>query len=334
MEYQHNKIKKIAIMTSGGDAPGMNTAIRAIAKTALSHNIEPVIIYEGYKGLCNNQIKSIKTIELDKFISRGGTHIYSSRFPEFANIDIQKKAIKILKSHNIDGLVVIGGDGSYKGALALHKLGFPTIGVPGTIDNDIPFTDTTIGFFSAINTVVETIDIIRNTAQSHNRLMLVETMGRECPDITIFAGMATGAEAIITSQNIFTMDDFIKTAKRVRANNKRSIIFVISELIYGKNGLPTLDEIAKEITKKTGIEARSLIVGHLQRGATPTAIDRVWATKFGIHAIKLLLENKSGVAVGNKGEMLIDTPLDKKDDNKKRQLHNYLIDVVNKLNQI
>jgi 6-phosphofructokinase 1 len=191
MNNMNNKLKKIAIMTSGGDAPGMNAAIRAVAKSALSYGIEPILIYEGFKGLCNNQIQKTNVGELDKFISRGGTHIYSSRYPEFKELEVQKKGLKILKSHNIDGLVVIGGDGSYKGALALHKLGMNTIAIPGTIDNDIPFTDTTIGFFSAINTVVETIDIIRNTAQSHNRLMLIETMGRDCPDITIFAGMAT-----------------------------------------------------------------------------------------------------------------------------------------------
>lgn len=334
MKNTKNTMKKIAILTSGGDAPGMNTAIRAVAKSALSLNIEPILILEGYKGLCNSQFKTVPSIEFDKFISRGGTHIYSSRFPEFSNIDVQKQALKILKSQNIDGLVVIGGDGSYKGALALHKLGFKTIAIPGTIDNDIPFTETTIGFDSAINTVVETIDVIRNTAQSHNRLMLVETMGRDCPDITIFAGTATGAEAIITIHNIFTIKDFINAATKARKNGKRSIIFVISEFIYGLNGRPTLKEIAQAITDNTGIDARTLIVGHSQRGSTPSAMDRVWATKFGIHATKLLTEGKSGLAVANKGETLFEYKIDKIDDNKKRIQHKYLIDVVNKLNII
>ena len=327
------KLKKIAIMTSGGDAPGMNTVIRSVVKRAYSLNIEAVLIYEGFKGLCNNQIKDVDLLELNRYIASGGTFIYSSRYPEFANVEVQKKAIKILKSHNIDALVVIGGDGSYKGAFALHKLGFKTIAIPATIDNDIPFTDTTLGFYTAIDVVVNTIDNIRNTTRSHNRLMLIETMGRECPDITIFAGVATGAEAIITINNIFTIEDFIKCAKEARESKKRSIIFVISELIYGVKGRPTLKEIAREISKNTGIEARTLVVGHLQRGANPIAMDRIWATKFGIHAVKLLVEGKSGFAVANKGEELFEYKIDKENDNKKRDQHRYLIDLASELNK-
>ena len=327
------KIKKIAILTSGGDAPGMNTAIRAAVKKAYSLNIETVLIYEGFKGLCNNQIKEVDFLDLERYIARGGTYIYSSRYPEFINVETQKKAIKILESHNIDALIVIGGDGSYKGALALHNLGFQTIAIPATIDNDIPFTDTTIGFYTAIDVVVNNIDIIRNTTRSHNRLMLIETMGRECPDITIFAGVATGAEAIITINNIFEVKDFIRLAKEARINNKRSIIFVISELLYGINNRPTLKEIAKEITKYTGIEARTLVIGHLQRGANPNAMDRIWATKFGIHAVSLLWDGRSGLAVANKGEELFEYKIDKENDNKKRDQHKYLIEQANELNK-
>ena len=333
MNKKKQNIKNIAILTSGGDSPGMNAAIRATAKNAVNHDIKPYLIYEGYKGLLDENIKPANIMELDKFISRGGTHIYSYRFPKFKEVEIQKKARDILKKHDIDALVVIGGDGSYKGAYALHKLGVQVIGIPGTIDNDIPFTDSTIGFYSAVNAVVSTIDNIRNTAQSHNRLVLIEVMGRYCPDIAIFAGIATGAEAVITNENIFSMDDFVKTAKKIRDNGKRSIIFVISELIYGQNGRQTLPEIAKIITQKTGIVSRTLVVGHIQRGATPTGIDRFYATRFGIFAVELLLYGKSGIAVGNKGEELFYYDINKS-NNSKRVKHKYLIDLSNKINSI
>lgn len=286
-------IKKIAILTSGGDSQGMNSAIRAIVKSAKAFNLEPFLIYEGYKGLVEDNIHSAKDIDVDQYNSKGGTFIYSARYPEFKQEKIRIKAVEILKSRGIDALIVIGGDGSYHGAQLVHKLGIKTMALPGTIDNDISSTDFTIGFDTALNAIVENVDRIRDTASSHNRCMFVEVMGRYAGDLALHSGIANGSELIITAENKMSVEDIIKVVEDQFFNKKkRSMIITVSEHVYDN-----IDNLAKEVEKQTGIISRASVLNHLQRGGSPTAKERILATQMGYYATKLLVENKSGLAI-------------------------------------
>ncbi len=298
-------IKKIAILTSGGDSQGMNNAIRSIVKSSLANGIEPFLVYEGYKGLVENLIFSASNIKIDEYINRGGTFIYSARYVEFKREEIRIKAKKNLDSHGIEALVVIGGDGSYNGAQLLHKIGVKTIALPGTIDNDISSTDFTIGFNTALSSIVENVDRIRDTARSHHRCILVEVMGRYTGDLALFSGMATGAELIITSENKMEANEISKIVNsQINEKKKDSMIIIISEHVYDD-----LDQLAKDIELKSNIVTRANILGHLQRGGTPTALERVLATLMGMEAVNLLLANKSGLAIGIVNNKIYSLPI-------------------------
>ena len=293
-------IKKIAILTSGGDSQGMNNAIRAIVKSSKAAGIETFLVYEGYKGLVENLLVPASDVKIDEYINRGGTFIYSARYLEFKEEETRLKAKKVLESHGIEALVVIGGDGSYHGAQLLHKIGIKTIALPGTIDNDISSTDLTIGFDTALSAIVENVDRIRDTARSHHRCMIVEVMGRYAGDLSLYAGIATGAELIITAENKMTLKEISKVVnQQMNVMKKDSMVIIVSEHVYDN-----LDKLSKDLEVETNVVTRATILAHLQRGGTPTANERVLATRMGIVAVELLLENKSGLAIGiNKNEI-------------------------------
>uniref|UniRef100_A0A6A7G7H5 6-phosphofructokinase n=2 Tax=Hirondellea gigas TaxID=1518452 RepID=A0A6A7G7H5_9CRUS len=284
-------IKKIAILTSGGDSPGMNSAVRAIVNTAFKKGLEPYLVYEGYLGLTNGNFKKAEKSDVKLIGSLGGTVIYSARFPEFKKVEVRKKAIEKLKEEGIDALVTIGGDGSYIGASKLTEMGIKTIGLPGTIDNDIASTDYTIGFHTALDTIVRSIDQIRETTESHNRATIVEVMGRFCGDLAIHAAIATGAQVLSTSERKLTEEEIIKESQKARKEGNRSIIIIVSEYLYDVNAL------AKKIEAETNIETRATILGYPQRGGRPTAEDRILAGRMGAFAVEKLIEGETGVAV-------------------------------------
>jgi 6-phosphofructokinase 1 len=285
-------LKKIGVLTSGGDAPGMNAAIRAVVRKAIYHDIEVYGIYNGYTGLIEGRIEKLELGSVGDIIHRGGTKLYSARCPEFRTVEGQKKGIEQLKKHGIEGLVVIGGDGSYMGAKKLTEHGYPCVGVPGTIDNDIPGTDFTIGFDTALNTVIDSIDKIRDTATSHERTYVIEVMGRHAGDIALWSGLAGGAETILIPEENYDMDDIIARLKRGNDRGKKHSIIIVAE------GVGSGVEFAKQIEKATSLETRVSVLGHVQRGGSPTAFDRVLASRLGAYAVELLLEGKGGRCVG------------------------------------
>ena len=284
-------IKKIAILTSGGDAPGMNTAVKAVVNTSLTKGFQPYLVYEGYDGLTKGNFKPVKKEDVKFLSAKGGTDIYSARFPEFAEIEVRKKAVEKMQAEGIDTLVVIGGDGSYMGASKLTEMGIKTIGLPGTIDNDISSTDFTIGFHTALNTIVEAIDKIRDTAESHKRAIVVETMGRHCGDLAINAAIATGAEVLSVPERKLTEEEIVQQIKEARAQGNRSIIVLVTEHMYDVNAL------AKKIQDETGVDTRGNVLGHMQRGGNPVAEDRILASQMSAYAINKLIEGETGVAV-------------------------------------
>ena len=297
-------IKKVAILTSGGDAPGMNNAIRAIVKHAIINNIEPYLVFEGYEGLYNGSIKSAKDFDVDAYISKGGTFIYSARFPKFKNTEVRKKAKQNLDKQKIDALVVIGGDGTYKGAKSLHEMGVKTIALPGTIDNDVNSSDYTIGYDTALNSIVENIEKIKDTAKSHDRVIIVEVMGRDCGDLALFSALATGAHIAITKENKKTPEEIGKIFKKLHQKGKRGLIAIVSENLFNN-----LDDATKIIEKSSGISSRNVVLGHTQRGGIPTAFERIISTQMGIEAINLIKRGKSGLAVGIINNKIKSTPI-------------------------
>lgn len=276
-------MKRIAVLTSGGDAPGMNAAIRAVVRSGVYHGLEVFGVYRGYSGLIQGDIKRLALGSVGDIIHRGGTVLYSARCEEFRTEEGRKKAVEQLRKHQIDGLIVIGGDGSFRGAQKLTALGFPTIGVPGTIDNDIPGTDFTIGFDTAINTVIECIDKIRDTATSHERTYVVEVMGRDAGDIALWAGLADGAESILIPEAPYQLDEIVERLKRGSERGKKHSIIIVAE------GVGSGVEIGEKIKQATGWETRVTVLGHVQRGGSPTAFDRVLASRMGAKAVELLL---------------------------------------------
>lgn len=296
-------MKKIAVLTSGGDSPGMNAAIRAVVRKGNYHNIEVYGIYHGYEGFIKGDIEKLDLGSVGDIIHRGGTKLYSSRCPEFKEQKNQIKGIENMKKHGIEGLIVIGGDGSYRGAMELVKLGFPCVGVPATIDNDIPGTDYTIGFDTAINTVVQAVDRIRDTATSHENSFIVEVMGRDAGDIALWAGLGAGAESIIVPEYDFDKKDIIERLKRGAARGKKHRIIIVAE------GVMSGAELQK-ILKEEGIETRVSVLGHIQRGGSPTARDRVVASRLAARAVEVLLEGGSGRAVGIRNHQVVDYDLE------------------------
>jgi 6-phosphofructokinase 1 len=285
-------MEKLAVLTSGGDSPGMNAAIRAVVRTGLVNNFETYIVNDGYKGLFEDRITKVGHLFVSEIIHRGGTIIGTARLPEFLKVDVQKKAAANLKARGIKNLVVIGGDGSYKGALALSKFGINVVCLPGTIDNDIVSTDFTIGFDTALNTAVEAIDKLRDTSTSHQRISIVEVMGRDCGDLALFAGAATGAELILTAERKIDKDEIIKILAKQRKKGKKHGIVVVSE------NLLNLNDLAKHIEKQLKVEVRSTVLGHVQRGGYPSASDRVLATRMGVRAVEALIEKIPSSCIG------------------------------------
>lgn len=297
-------MKTIGVLTSGGDAPGMNAATRAVVRTGIYHGLKVMGIQQGYKGLIEGNIDEMNLSSVADIIHRGGTKLRTARSEEFKTEAGRKKALNVLKVFGIDGLVIIGGDGSFKGARELSKDGIKTIGVPGTIDNDLGYTDFTIGFDTATNTVVDAISNIRDTTTSHGRANIIEVMGRNCGDIALHAGLAGGAESIIVPEEDFNSDEVCKKLIQGRNRGKLHSIILLAENIVNAY------DLAKEIEGKTGISTRVTILGHIQRGGSPTAFDRIIASKMGARSVELLLQGKSGRVVGLKGNEIVDMDID------------------------
>ena len=293
--------KTIAVLTSGGDAPGMNAAVRAVARAALSKGIKVYGVRRGYNGLLNGDVFEMNLRSVSDILSKGGTVLYTARSPEFNTKEGVKKAADNCRKLGIDGVVVIGGDGSFRGARDLTGEGIPCIGVPGTIDNDLSSSDYTIGFDTAMNTAMEMIDKIRDTAQSHDRCSVVEVMGRRCGDIALEVGIAIGASAILVPEVPYDLKkDVIDVLLKNRETGKKHFIIVVAEGIGG------IDGIVKEIEAQTGIETRGTVLGHVQRGGSPTLRDRVVASRMGYRAVELLEEGQSNRVVVMKDNHIVD----------------------------
>ncbi|MDF0727510.1 6-phosphofructokinase [Cytobacillus sp. S13-E01] len=293
-------MKKMGVLTSGGDSPGMNAAVRAVVRKAIYHNIEVYGVYQGYAGLMSGQIKKLELGSVGDIIHRGGTMLYTARCEEFKTNEGQIQGISQLKKFGIEGLVVIGGDGSYRGAKKLTEHGFPCVGVPGTIDNDIPGTDFTIGFDTALNTVIDAVDKIRDTATSHERTYIIEVMGRHAGDLALWSGLAGGAETILIPEADYDMNDVIARLNRGHDRGKKHSIIIVAE------GVGSGVDFAKKIKDVTQFETRVSVLGHIQRGGSPTAFDRVLASRLGARAVELLIEGKGGRAVGIENNKLVD----------------------------
>ncbi|WP_108306432.1 6-phosphofructokinase [Metalysinibacillus jejuensis] len=293
-------MKKIAILTSGGDAPGMNAAIRAVVRKAKVEGIEVMGIYYGYEGFMEGNMTLLDVGDVGGIIQRGGTKLYSARCPQFKEAYAQDQGIAKMKEAGVDGLVVIGGDGSYRGAMDLVRKGFPCVGIPATIDNDIPGTQYTIGFDTALNTVIEAVDKIRDTATSHENLFIVEVMGRDAGDLALYASVAAGAGAVIIPEVDFMIEDVIARIKQGEARGKKHNIIIVAE------GVMSGTELARQLKENAGITTRVSVLGHMQRGGSPTAQDRVLAGRFGSYAVDVLLAGKSGRAVGIRNHQLVD----------------------------
>ena len=286
-------VRKIGILTSGGDAPGMNAAIRAVTRAALSNGIEVVGIRDGYKGMVNGNFVPLTKQDVSDILARGGTVLGSARLPEFKEEAIQLKAIEQLNKNGIEAVVVIGGDGSYRGALSLTRRGINCIGLPGTIDNDIPGTDYTIGFDTALTTCVENVDKLRDTSSSHHRCSIVEVMGNHCGDLAVYTAIACGAEIVITPETGYDETAvFEKLNYLDQARHKNHAIIILSEKLTDP------DALARKVTQNTGWGGRATVLGHIQRGGSPTAADRVLASKMGEKAVQLLMKGIGGHCVG------------------------------------
>ncbi|MCJ8009637.1 6-phosphofructokinase [Lederbergia wuyishanensis] len=296
-------MKKIGILTSGGDAPGMNAAIRAVVRKSIYNGLEAYGIYQGYSGLINGNIQQLELGSVGDIIHRGGTMLRSARCDEFKTKEGQQKGIEQLKKFGIDALVVIGGDGSFMGAKALTEQGFPCIGVPATIDNDISGTQFTIGFDTALNTVLNAIDRIRDTASSHERTFIIEVMGRDAGDIALWAGLAGGAETILVPEEKYEMESIVERLRSGQKRGKKHSIIVVAE------GVMSATDFAQELKKSIDIESRVSVLGHIQRGGTPTGFDRVLASRLGARAVELLLEGKGGRTVGIEKDHIVDNDI-------------------------
>jgi len=293
-------MNKIGILTSGGDAPGMNAAIRAVTRKCIYHGLEVYGINNGYQGLIEGNIKKMELGSVGDIIHRGGTILFSARCEEFKTDAGQQRGIDQLEKFGIDALVVIGGDGSFHGAQKLTEKGFPCIGVPATIDNDIAGTNFTIGFDTALNTIIEAIDKIRDTATSHERTYVIEVMGRDAGDLALWSGLADGAESILIPEKQADFDDVIERLEKGMERGKKHSIIVLAE------GVGSGIEYGEKIKEAINLETRVTVLGHIQRGGSPTAADRVLASRLGAKAVDLLLEGKEGRMVGLYNNELID----------------------------
>ncbi len=300
-----SRIKKIGILTSGGDAPGMNAAIRSVVRTALSKNMKVFGIRHGYNGLINNDVFEMHIRSVSEIIHRGGTILYTARSPEFRTLQGQQTAAASCRAHGIEAVVVIGGDGSFRGAKDLAAQEVPCVCIPGTIDNDIACTDYTIGYDTAMNTALEMIDKLRDTTQSHARCSVVEVMGRNAGYIAANIGLAVGAVVTLVPERPYDVDeDVVAKMKFTKKIGKKHFIIVVAEGAGDSNAL------AKEIEEKTGIESRATVLGHVQRGGAPTVRDRVAASRLGYHAVDLLEEGITNRVIGFNADDLVDFDID------------------------
>lgn len=301
------KFRKIGVLTSGGDAPGMNAAIRAVARKAINEGIEVIGIQGGYAGLINGDIRPLDNRSVSNIITMGGTILYSSRCPEFKTAEGMAKAIKTCEDNQIDAIVALGGDGTFRGATDLTNHGIPSIGVPCTIDNDITATEYTIGFDTAMNTVVDMVGALRETCESHARCNIIEVMGRECGMIALYAGVAAGAVAIAIPEFPFDEGYAIGKFREAREHGKRGMIGVFAEgMSLNNGGTKYSEEFVKKLEAATGIETRFARLGHIVRGGSPTLRDRLHATQMGAEAVSCLIEGKSNVVMAIKQGMVTD----------------------------
>jgi 6-phosphofructokinase 1 len=302
-------IKKIGVLTSGGDSPGMNAAIRSVVRTCAYHNIECVGIYRGYQGMIEGDFKEMGPRSVNNIINKGGTVLKSARSKEFMSAEGRKKAFYNLSAAGIEALVVIGGDGSFTGAeIFNNEYGFPVMGIPGTIDNDIFGTSHTLGFDTALNTVVDCIDKIRDTASSHNRLFLVEVMGRDAGHIALNAGIGAGAEEILIPEENLGLERLLDSLKKSKASGKSSSIVVIAEGDkIGKNVFELKDYIEENLPE---YDIRVSVLGHMQRGGSPSCFDRVLASRLGVKAVESIIEGKTNFMVGLLNDKVALTPLE------------------------
>lgn len=294
-------MKSIAVLTSGGDAPGMNPAVRAVVRTACQRGIKVYGVDRGYTGLINGDIHEMNLRSVSDIITRGGTILYSARCPEFKTEEGLQKAVDTCKKFGIDGMVIIGGDGSFRGARDLSLRGIPCIGLPGTIDNDISCTDYTIGYDTCLNTIVQMVDRIRDTSESHDRCTVVEVMGRGAGYLALEAGIAVGATSIIVPEVEYDIErDVIARIREFQKTGKKHFIVIVAEGVGGTA------EIAKKIEAETGVESRATVLGHVQRGGSPTARDRIMASQMGSRAVDLLTQGIGNRVVGIKDNKIVD----------------------------
>ena len=303
------KINKIAVMTSGGDSPGMNAAIRSVVRTCAFYDKECIGVYRGYQGMIEGDFTTLTARNINNIINKGGTILKSARSDEFRTSDGRKKAFQQLKDNNIDGLLVIGGDGSFTGGLVFNKeYNFPVIGIPGTIDNDIFGTSHTIGYDTALNTAVDAIDKIRDTASSHNRLFFVEVMGRDAGFIALNAGVGAGAEEILIPEENLGLDRLLESLVKSRKSGKSSSIVVVAE---GDKSGKNVFELAEYVEENMPeYDVRVSVLGHMQRGGSPSCFDRVLASRLGVKAVEMIIENKTNLMIGLKNNTVITTDLE------------------------
>jgi len=295
---------RFAVLTSGGDAPGMNAAIRAVTRAAIEGGHTIYGVYDGYKGLVEGKVKLFNRQDVSEILNRGGTILGTARLPEFIDPNVRQLALKQIEDLDIDGIICIGGDGTYRGALDLIRMGVKCIGLPGTIDNDIASTDYTIGFSTALNTAVDAIDKLRDTSSSHQRCSIIEVMGHHCGDLGLYAGICTGAEYIITNETGLDKPKLLNALKRDKINGRRHAIVVISEAITD------VHKLAKEIEDFSDYECRATILGYIQRGGNPTPEDRLLASRMGEYAIRLFEEGVANCAIGVINNKLTHTPFE------------------------
>ena len=295
-------IKRIAVLTSGGDAPGMNAAVRSVTRTALANGLEVFAIRNGYLGMYEDRIERFNSHSVSDKMRVGGTFIGTARLKEFKDLAVREVAVENLKRYGIDAVVAIGGDGTYRGALALHEMGVKTVAIPGTIDNDIAGTDFTIGFDTALNTAVDCVDKLRDTSASHHRCSVVEVMGRHCGDIAICTAIAVGAECVICKEHEYDIEEIVANINKASKTKSHAIIIVAEKIL-------DVHELSRIISERTPFAARPTVLGYLQRGGKPSAKDRVMASEMGVCAVEALLNDESGVCVCSRDNKLVTVPI-------------------------
>lgn len=296
-------IKKIGVLTSGGDAPGMNAAIRAVTRTAIQSGLEVYGIHDGFLGMYEGRIERLYRKSVSEKMGHGGTFLGTARLKEFTEQEVREVAIGNLEQYGIDALVCIGGDGTYRGALALSKMGIPCVCLPGTIDNDIAGTDYTIGFDTALNTVVEAVDKLRDTSNSHRRCSIIEVMGRNCGDLAVWTAIAVGAEVCIAKETGYNLPDILDNVTKAAQSKRHAIIIVAENMVK-------IEELAAQVTANTPFEARATVLGHVQRGGSPSARDRVLASEMGVKSIYALLSGDSHHCICDRLGKIVSIPIE------------------------